>query len=217
MYANLSNANLSYAHLRNANLRNANLSDAHLSNAHLSYAHLSDIKWNNGTNWSNAIGLHKADNIPEALAQEANFQAAIELSRGYDLAKEGEIDKALPAYQKAQLLDPKLEISPQFWYQLCKYGCLHGYAANVIFAGEKLVKLLPNKEICRDTRGLARALTGDISGAIADFQAVVDSDLFDKRKELKAKRQRWLAALKQGNNPFTPEEMEELRQSEGGN
>ena len=59
------------------------------------------------------------------------------------------------------------------------------------------------------------ALTGDMLGAIEDFQAVVDSDLFDNKTEHKAKRQCWLAALKQGNNPFTPEEMEALRKSEG--
>ncbi len=74
---------------------------------------------------------------------------------------------------------------------------------------------MPNNEVCLDIRGLARALTGDISGAIADFQAVVDSDYFDYRKGLKAKREYWLAALKQGNNPFTPEEIAALQKSEG--
>ena len=228
-YTNLSYADLSYAKLGEANLSkadfskadfgDANLSDANLSDANLSYANLrnvyiSDIKWDKDTRWANAIGLHKANNIPEALAQEANFQAAVELSHGYDLVKEGKIEEALAAYEKAQQLDPQLKISAQFWNCLCWHGCLHGYAAEVLFAGEKLLEVEPDNKEWQDTRGLAKALTGDIPEAIEDFQAVVDSNLFDRQKELKAKRERWLAALKQGNNPFTPEEMEALRKSE---
>ena len=214
-YTYLPSTYLSYTYLPNTYLSNADLSNVDLSNSNLSSADLNEVEWNKDTLWANAIGLHKANNIPEALAQESNFQAAVELSRGYDLAQEGKIEEALATYQKAQKLDPKLEISAQFWNCLCWHGCLHGYADEILFAGEKAVELEPDQKVWQDTRGLARALTGDITGAIADFQVALDSDYFDKREKLKAKRQRWLSALKQGKNPFTSKEMEALRKSEG--
>jgi hypothetical protein len=43
-----------------------------------------------------------------------------------------------------------------------------------------------------------------------DFQAVVDSEDFDE--QVKQQRQQWLEALRAGDNPFTPEVLEALRQ-----
>jgi len=51
-------------------------------------------------------------------------------------------------------------------------------------------------------------LTGNITGAIEDFQAFVDAT---DNEEQKAQRQQWIAALQKGENPFTPEVLEELR------
>ncbi len=82
----------------------------------------------------------------------------------------------------------------------------------VLFAGEKAVELEDYNLSYRDTRGIARALTGNITGAIADFQAVLDSNYFNNwKEEKKQQRQRWLAALKRGENPFTASELEGLR------
>ena len=39
-----------------------------------------------------------------------------------------------------------------------------------------------------------------------------DKDYLEYHKQ---RRQRWVDALKAGNNPFTPEELEPLRQTEG--
>ena len=89
---------------------------------------------------------------------------------------------------------------------------MRDYAADVIFAGEKAVTLEPDNGNYKDTRGLARALTGDIEGAKADFQAVLDSGFLDSFDEAKQQRQRWLEALQAGNNPFTPEVLAELRE-----
>ena len=89
---------------------------------------------------------------------------------------------------------------------------MYGYAADVLYAGKKAVEIEPDNGIYQDTRGLARALTGDITGAIEDFKAVVDSEYFNNREELKKKRQGWLDMLLRGDNPFTPEEIEKLRQ-----
>jgi regulator of sirC expression with transglutaminase-like and TPR domain len=60
-----------------------------------------------------------------------------------------------------------------------------------------------------DSRGLARAITGDNKGAISDFEAFIKST---QDADQKTKRQNWVKELKAGKNPFTPEELEKLRQ-----
>ncbi len=92
---------------------------------------------------------------------------------------------------------------------------MHGRAADVLYAGENAVNLEPDKKRYQDSRGFARTLTDDLAGALVDFQAVLNSGLFDDREDMKQRRQRWVEALKAGNNPFTPEELEALRQAEG--
>ena len=52
-----------------------------------------------------------------------------------------------------------------------------------------------------------------MTGAIEDFEAAINSG--ELEEEILEKRQRWFEALKSGINPFTPEELEALRASEG--
>ena len=59
-----------------------------------------------------------------------------------------------------------------------------------------------------DSRGLARALTGDIEGAIIDFQVYVE---WTSNKEEKTQGQEWIKALQAGENPFTDELLKELK------
>ena len=77
-----------------------------------------------------------------------------------------------------------------------------------MFACEKAVALSPKDGDIIDSRGLARALTGDIEGAIADFQVFVE---WTSNKERKAQRQEWIKALQAGENPFTDELLKELK------
>ncbi|MEQ9548299.1 MAG: tetratricopeptide repeat protein [Coleofasciculus sp. G3-WIS-01] len=74
-------------------------------------------------------------------------------------------------------------------------------------ACEKAVALAPENGEFRDSRGIARALTGDKQGAIEDFQAFIESTNWEEGKK---QRQGWIDALKAGKNPFTEEEIEEL-------
>jgi hypothetical protein len=50
-------------------------------------------------------------------------------------------------------------------------------------------------------------MTGDINGAIGDFQEYV-KDVNDRVK--KSQRQRWINALQAGKDPFTDEEIKTL-------
>jgi uncharacterized protein YjbI with pentapeptide repeats len=210
--ADLRRAYLICANLNGADLSYADLSDADLSGANLNGANLKNIVSNDCTTWSNAISLNKAINIPSELACNPKFKAVILLCNGADWVTNGDVDAAISAYTEAKNLNPSLKISAFFWNALGWYGSLHNRAADVLFACDKALEV-ESSDYLRDTRGLARALTGDLTGSIEDFEAAINSGQLEE--EILENRQRWLEALKSGVNPFTPEELEALRASEG--
>ena len=66
--------------------------------------------------------------------------------------------------------------------------------------------------LVRDSRGLARALSGDYTGAVDDFEAFVAATKSDDfYREIAEKRQRWIEALGAGLNPFDAETLNALR------
>ncbi|MEH1845249.1 MAG: pentapeptide repeat-containing protein, partial [Nostoc sp.] len=213
--ADLSRAHLSRANLSGADLSGADLSGADLSGADLSRANLEALVWNSNTKWLNAKGMDEAVGVSPELAQDKAFAAAVFLSRGISWVREGKIKEAQEAFKQAQIFDPSLRKSAEFQNSICWVGCLHGYAQGVFKICEKVVTLDPDNKAYQDSRGLARVLTGDLAGALEDFQAAVDSGALDYSNDVKHQRLRWIEALKSGNNPLTPEELEELRQVEG--
>ena len=228
--ANLSGANLSGANLSGANLSGANLNDVILSSANLSKADLNGadlsganlvstvltkIQWNQRTEWFNTLGINEALDIPKALTETPKFSAAVFLNNGFDLAREGKISEAIATYTGVQNAEPNLKIAAVFWNNLCRYGCKHNRAVDVLFAGEKAVELEPENGKYRDTRGLAIALTGNFAGAAEDFQVALESNAFDYYEEREQRRKRWLAILQMKGNPFTPEEISKLWHEEG--
>jgi uncharacterized protein YjbI with pentapeptide repeats len=209
--ANLYAADLYCADLSSADLSSANLSSANLSSADLANADLSAIKWDQRTRWANAKGLHEARGIPAELAQKTEFIAAVILSKGISYAEKAEIHRAIEAYNQSETIDPTIEISAYSWNILCKMGSRNGYATDVLFAGEKAVNLSPEYKGYQDNRGLAKALAGDLDGALIDFQSVLDSDALSGSE--KARREYWVKVLQSGENPFTPQELESLREA----
>ncbi|NES21312.1 MAG: hypothetical protein F6K41_20860 [Symploca sp. SIO3E6] len=130
------------------------------------------------------------------------------IQRGEQLVKAGNVEEAVTTYENAQKFDPNFPIPPQSWNNLCRYGSLNGSAEEVIFACEKAVNLAPNNVYIRDSRGIARALTGDSTGAIEDFQVFVNSPGIAKKYT--EQRQGWIKELELGENPFTDEVLWEL-------
>ncbi|MGF1960466.1 MAG: hypothetical protein RMX99_013295 [Aulosira sp. DedVER01a] len=157
------------------------------------------IKFQQAKEWNPQLDIN-----PETKAKFLSL-----LFQGQELISKGDVKKAISAYAEAEKLDLKLEISADDWNSLCWDGSLHGYAADVMFACEKAVSLAPKDGMIRDSRGLARALTGDTKGAIADFQAFIQ---WSNNSEQKSQRQTWVNALSAGKNPFTEEELKKLRQ-----
>jgi hypothetical protein len=101
---------------------------------------------------------------------------------------------------------------------------LHNQAIEILFASEKATHSNPDWPIYRDTRGLVRALTGDLQGAIDDFEFVTTKlsacGYMSTHRSLhqhadEQQRREWLEALRLGQNPFTPEVLEALRKEAG--
>ncbi len=79
-------------------------------------------------------------------------------------------------------------------------------------ACERAVALEPENGNILDSRGLARALTGDLEGARKDFENAVawaEETGFDAA--FIESRTAWIAALQAGENPFDEATLEQLR------
>jgi TonB family protein len=145
-----------------------------------------------------------ADTILDSLA------AAAAMERAEQAAKTGDFVTATAAFNEARRLDMRLVESPAIWWTLCWYGSLWGYAENVISTCDRLVAMDPAGVRGRDARGIARALTGNFRGAIADFEVVVGSSASPR---LRDQRSTWIAELRAGRNPVTPELIADLRRA----
>ena len=120
--------------------------------------------------------------------------------RGAARIKTADLAGGISDYQQLTELSPE---TAEYWNTLCWYGCLANRAAEFLYAGEKAVTLSPAATSARDTRGLARALTGDLAGAIEDFRFFIDHFDADKWPQLYSEmRQQWVAELERGHNPI---------------
>ncbi|MEQ8961301.1 MAG: hypothetical protein RLP02_25820, partial [Coleofasciculus sp. C2-GNP5-27] len=151
-----------------------------------------------------------------SLETEAQKLAASALvTIGETLLEEDKFKEALSYYQKAQQFDPNLQTSADPWNSLCLYGSLNRFEVEVMFACDQAVKLAPQDSKARyqANRGIAKALTGDKTGAIEDLQAYLDSPYIYSTddEEDQAKLQGWIKELKAGKNPFTDEVLKDLR------
>jgi hypothetical protein len=91
---------------------------------------------------------------------------------------------------------------------LCWQGSLWGHARDILPTCDRVVALDPSSPYFRDSRGLARALTGDRAGAIEDFRPYLESRA---SAEDKALRRRWIEDLEAGLDPFEPGDLAKLR------
>ncbi|MFN6486659.1 MAG: hypothetical protein RMX98_027770, partial [Nostoc sp. DedQUE02] len=157
------------------------------------------FKWNPNLKFDPKVKATEFANIgkAESLIQESER-----------IVKESKVQQAVANYNDAQKLDPQIEISADSWNTLCWEGSLRRQAKLVMFACEKAVNLQPDNGSFRNSRGLAKALTGNSRGAIADFEAYIAQ----ANDQDKAQRQRWVKDLKAGKNPFTDEELKKLLQ-----
>lgn len=141
---------------------------------------------------------------PQAVAR--NFAAQSLVLKGLELAEKGKVEEAVTSFDQAQELDSNA-IDKNSWNSLCWNGSVLGHARKVLRACGEAVGPGEGDPHARDSRGLARALTGDKKGAIEDFQAYV---IQTEDPERKLQRQSWIASLKKGKSPFSPEVLNTL-------
>jgi WD40 repeat protein/tetratricopeptide (TPR) repeat protein len=141
------------------------------------------------------------------------------VAKGQGLASEGKVQEALAAYAEARKLDPAA-ITAAALNGLCWYGSLAGHADAVMESCEASVSLEPKDGGIRDSRGLARTLTGNRQGAIEDFKFFVEwvkkdqgsnAEQRDRRRTEVQERERWIADLGAGRNPLDAATLEALR------
>ena len=75
----------------------------------------------------------------------------------------------------------------------------------------RAVNLNPVAAGYRDSRGVARALTGEIAGAIDDFNFYVEHGYKVRSLDKILKRRHWIRELETGRNPFDSDTLEDLR------
>jgi hypothetical protein len=143
-------------------------------------------------------------------ARAANLQ-----EEGVRLARAGDIAGADSRLREAQRANPDKSIAlpgAPALNSLCWYGAVWGAAARVLSSCERANQLVPKNATYRDSRALARALTGNRAGAIGDYRFVIarwTEDGYDPY--IIAVRQAWLDALLAGKNPFDEATLAQLR------
>jgi WD40 repeat protein/energy-coupling factor transporter ATP-binding protein EcfA2 len=127
------------------------------------------------------------------------------------LITDSKFDAAFSYVERISRANLEFAISSQSWNQICWTGCLRQQADLVRYAGDAALRLDPTNPVIRDTRGLVRAMTNDVPGAIRDFEFYVvhtaESDV--RRKQ----RQEWVKWLRKGQRSdaiFTSEVLKEL-------
>ncbi|MGB3221058.1 MAG: tetratricopeptide repeat protein [Anaerolineae bacterium] len=140
---------------------------------------------------------------PEAEAKRIYASALVE--QGRVLAEQGAISDAVAKFEEALALDPSLDTDPEVaeaWNAFCWFGATWNQAALVLDACETAVKLAPEDGGIRDSRGLARALTGNVQGAIEDFEFVLEwAKTEGLGEEFIQLRTQWVEALAAGQDP----------------
>lgn len=143
--------------------------------------------------------------LADILAENADYLARTSENRS-------QAAKAVAAIQAIHTEMPEFAIPAIPLNNVCWFASLWGLAENALFACELAVEMEPEDGGIRDSRGLARALTGDFAGAIEDFQFFItwaaDNQI---PAEMTARREEWIAALEAGANPFTETLLNDLR------
>ena len=153
----------------------------------------------------------------QRLATERQQQAAASAATVVlELSERGAYREAMQRLAEIDVASPGVAItstlSAEDWNRLCWDGALAGQVEAVMPACARAVSLAPDDGGIRDSRGLARALTGDSAGAIADFAAAVQwAQTTGYGQDFVDQRQAWIDALKAGTNPFDEPTLEALR------
>ncbi|BBC25719.1 AAA-like domain-containing protein [Pseudanabaena sp. ABRG5-3] len=172
------------------------------------------------TNNANKTIEEKDATLKRKNVEYSSTRARELIVNGVIAAQKGKIQEALKYFSESQQYDQNVKISSEQWYQLCWNGNVFKVSKAVAFACEKAVEEAykdntseDNIALYHDSRGVSRAVSGNHEGAIEDFEKYIaryrkrSVTLTDQRKE-------WIKSLRKQINPFTEQELENLRYGE---
>jgi WD40 repeat protein len=152
---------------------------------------------------TNSNGSELAKKLVNSLIQSKINGARTDL-------RSGTIQPTLTFLENAKLMGIKYNESDyDILNFVCWFGSIYGYANEVLPYCDEAVRLSGKSYMVVDSRGLARALTGDVKGAVEDFQSVIDSGALSP--DQLEQRSKWIKSLNDGKDPFTPDELETLK------
>jgi hypothetical protein len=102
-------------------------------------------------------------------------------------------------------------LEPEWINDVCWLGSGYGFAKEVTSPCDLAVFLSPKNGAFRDSRGLAKALTGDYERAVHDFEFFVEWGENKRPESDLAERRKWIEALRRNENPFDLQTLAKLR------
>ncbi|MEM7795050.1 MAG: hypothetical protein AAF579_11460 [Cyanobacteria bacterium P01_C01_bin.118] len=134
--------------------------------------------------------------------------------------EEEEFSEAIKLQSKINDLAPDLMTYVEYAI-FCFKGSLYGHTEKVLGFCNQAVVITPDfeKHIARAFRGIARAQTGNMEGALADWEFFLkiynedDPDNYaDYLNSAFGNASDWVETLKKGENPFVPDVLAELKE-----
>jgi hypothetical protein len=163
------------------------------------------------------IDAKKKEAVNRANIEYKSAKARELIANGVLSAQNGKIQEAINSFSKSKEFDRNVKISAEQWYQLCWNGNVFKASKAVAFACEKAVEEAykdntseDNIALYHDSRGVSRAVSGKHEGAIQDFAKYI-ARYRENSVTLTDKRKRWIESLRKQINPFTDQELENLR------
>jgi len=153
-----------------------------------------------------ATAARVAGQSPYDFAQRARAVAVTHaVETGIDEVLDGKAAEAVAEFTRAAQIDPAIEISATAWNDLCWFGVVYGHATEVLDACDRAVGAADQdlQGFFADARGVARLATGDLRGAIDDFETFLRwATDKEEMSGLAEQRRRWIAALRSSSNPL---------------
>ena len=167
--------------------------------------------YNRGITYDNQGNYEKAiADYTQAISLNSDYSFAY-YHRGRVYTKQGDYEQAIADYTQTISLNPSF--APAY-NSLCWLYVLEQQPEKALPFCQQSIEIEPNNPNIRDSRGLTYALLGDFDKAILDFQYFVnqlEGSSDEEQRLLIEHRRGWIEMLKAGENPFTPELLEELR------
>jgi hypothetical protein len=146
-------------------------------------------------------GKAGGDYVAKALQE---IRAGVLVSEAQTFIRQEKVEDALAALEEAKKLHSAVKISDKIYADLCWSGVLEDKAQLVLEACEISANNNPEHGGMRDSRGVARAMTGNLEGVIQDFKHYVEWAPSRNRPQARIdRRKRWIEQLNNAQNPFS--------------